>query len=102
MTPPESARRAGPSPARHWTLDPEIAFLNHGSFGACPAPVLEVQAELRARLEREPVHFYTREAPRLLATARERLADFVGVPIELISVGPDRDQTIVTPEVQAA
>ena len=41
--------------AHHWTLDPAITFLNHGSFGACPRPVLEVQQALRDQLEREPV-----------------------------------------------
>jgi len=50
----------------HWTLDPEVTFLNHGSFGACPQAVLAAQQEYRSRLEREPVRFFNREAPGLL------------------------------------
>jgi isopenicillin-N epimerase len=61
-----------------WLLDPEIRFLNHGSFGACPRVVLDLQSELRARLEREPVYFYLRQLERLLDEAREQVARFVG------------------------
>lgn len=63
---------------RHWLLDPEIVFLNHGSFGACPRVVLEAQAELRERLEREPVFFFLHQLEPLLDRARDRVAAFVG------------------------
>lgn len=63
---------------QHWILDPEILFLNHGSFGACPRAVLDVQSELRARLEREPVFFFMRQLEGLLDAAREEVAAFVG------------------------
>ena len=63
---------------RHWTLDPDIAFLNHGSFGAAPRAVLEAQQELRDRLEREPIRFFLRDFQELWDTALRRGADFVG------------------------
>lgn len=68
--------------ARHWTLDPELAFLNHGSFGACPRPVLARQAELRAELERQPVEFFVRRYEGLLDEARAELAEFLGADAE--------------------
>lgn len=65
-------------PARHWLLDPAISFLNHGSFGACPRPVLEAQQRWRDRLEAEPVLFLDRELDGALAEARGVLGAFVG------------------------
>lgn len=63
---------------RHWSLDPAIALLNHGSFGACPTAVLAVQWRLRAEMEADPVRFLARElAPRLEAALAE-LGAFIG------------------------
>ena len=53
-------------------------MLNHGSFGACPRPVLEAQEAFRRMLESEPVRFFVRELPPLLDGARDALARFIG------------------------
>jgi isopenicillin-N epimerase len=81
--------RDGADLSRHWTLDPEITFLNHGSFGACPVPVLDAQRRVRERMEREPVRFLTREAPLLLAEAREVLGQFIGASPEDLAFVPN-------------
>ena len=64
--------------AARWALDPEVVFLNHGSFGACPREVLAHQAALRAEMEAEPVRFLSREIDDRLDAARAALADFLG------------------------
>jgi isopenicillin-N epimerase len=61
-----------------WPLDRSVAFLNHGSYGACPAEVLRYQAALRAEMEAEPVRFLGRELDDRLDAARARLGAFVG------------------------
>lgn len=61
-----------------WMLDPRIVFLNHGSFGSCPRPVIEFQQGLRDRMERQPVQFLVRELEGLLDEARGTLAEFLG------------------------
>ena len=59
-------------------LDPEVVFLNHGSFGACPRPVFERYQAWQRELERQPVEFLARRLDELLAEAREALGAYVG------------------------
>jgi isopenicillin-N epimerase len=69
-------------------LDPEVAYLNHGSFGACPRAVFEEYQRFQRELERGPTNFLTRqlvewfwgsgERPGQLHEAKARLAAFVG------------------------
>jgi isopenicillin-N epimerase len=62
-----------------WLLDSQVTYLNHGSFGACPLPVLEAQQVFRQRLERQPMAFLGRDYEALLDQARAALANFLGV-----------------------
>jgi isopenicillin-N epimerase len=58
-------------------LDPDIAFLNHGSFGACPRPVFEEYQRWQRELERQPVEFLGRRFNELMRQARSALGDFL-------------------------
>src|SRR5690348_13888763 len=72
---------AAPSPTelrREYLLDPEVAFLNHGSFGACPRAVFERYQAWQRELEHEPVDFLARRLPDLLDSARATLATYLG------------------------
>jgi isopenicillin-N epimerase len=72
-------KRPEPSEYRKfWNLAPDTVFLNHGSFGACPRPILDLQSELRARMEAEPVQFLWRRYEELLNPSRDELARFIG------------------------
>lgn len=59
-------------------LDPAVVFLNHGSFGSCPRPVLEYQRRLQDRLESQPIQFLVRDLEPLMDEARTAVANFVG------------------------
>jgi len=62
-------------------------FLNHGSFGACPKPILQLQEKLRHRMEAEPVQFLWRRYEERLEPARAQVANFVGAhPKDLVFV----------------
>ena len=61
-----------------WPLEPTVAHVNHGSYGAVPTPVLEEQQSWRDRMESNPLRFLRREAPAALVAARAEVAAFLG------------------------
>ncbi|WP_374776796.1 aminotransferase class V-fold PLP-dependent enzyme [Streptomyces sp. NBC_01310] len=86
MTEPTRPSEAEP-PAGHpaefpggpalFRLDPRVAHLNHGSFGAVPVPVQEAQAALRDEAHADPDAFFL-AVPDRLAAARARIAAHLG------------------------
>ncbi|MCH7793198.1 MAG: aminotransferase class V-fold PLP-dependent enzyme, partial [Planctomycetes bacterium] len=82
--------RALPEPSplfSRWGLDPRVCFLNHGSYGACPTDVLDVQTEWRRGMESEPVRFFVERLTPALDAARTDLATLVGCePSDLVFV----------------
>ena len=85
--------------ARHLVLReqflirPDITFLNHGSFGACPRPVFQRYQEWQLELERQPVEFIGRRAHELLSDSRAALAGYLGC---------DADEVVYSPNVTTA
>lgn len=78
-----------PDVAAHYLLDPDITFLNHGSFGACPQPVFERYQHWQRELERNPVAFISRQLPDLLRATREQLARYLGATADELTFVPN-------------
>ena len=71
----------------HFLLNPDIVFLNHGSFGATPRPVFAEYQEWQRCLEQQPVQFIVNELWDYLAFAREKLGAFIGAnPSDLVFI----------------
>jgi len=65
-----------------YLLDRNVCFLNHGSFGATPSELLNVQAKLRRTLESEPVDFLNRHIEERINDARRPVADFLNADLD--------------------
>ena len=70
-------------------LDPNVVFLNHGSFGACPKRVFDDYQRWQLELERQPVEFLGRRITTLLAEARAKLAEYVGAATDEVVYFPN-------------
>jgi isopenicillin-N epimerase len=70
------------APRDLFLLDPEVVYLNHGSFGACPRPVFDVYQAWQRELEREPVDLLARRLESELAQVRAALGEYVGAPAD--------------------
>jgi isopenicillin-N epimerase len=58
-------------------LNPDITYLNFGSFGACPKPIFEDYQKWQLELETEPVRFIANNGLRYLKESREALAQYI-------------------------
>jgi isopenicillin-N epimerase len=63
-------------------LDPEITFLNHGSFGACAKPIYNNLLEWQEKLEEEPVKFFENTIFEALEKSRQALGDYINCPAD--------------------
>ena len=70
-------------------LAPELVFLNHGSFGACPREVLDAQRRWQLEMERNPVEFLGRRSAELLFQARQALGRELGARAEELVFVPN-------------
>ena len=57
---------------QEFLLDPDVVFLNHGSFGATPEPVFAEYGRWQRELERQPVEFLGRRARGLAGRGARR------------------------------
>jgi isopenicillin-N epimerase len=74
---------------REYLLRPDVAFLNHGSFGACPLSVFETYQRWQRELASQPVEFLGRRLHGLLADAREQLALYLGTQADNLVFVPN-------------
>lgn len=62
-----------------WMLDPEIAFLNHGCFGARPRTVSTAQQNWRDRIEVTPIELLDRQRKSLIDEAKDAVGAAMGM-----------------------
>ncbi|MBI3751373.1 MAG: aminotransferase class V-fold PLP-dependent enzyme [Chloroflexi bacterium] len=89
-------RVRGFGPDSPWRLDPGIVFLNHGSFGACPEPVIQARQAILEELEGNPMTALERAFEPRLDAARAEVARFIGADPEGTVVVPNATTGVST------
>ncbi|XP_038655092.1 probable L-cysteine desulfhydrase, chloroplastic isoform X3 [Scyliorhinus canicula] len=69
---------------KHFLLEEETTFINHGAFGGTLKDALNVAQEWQVHIERQPLRFYDRELLPHLVFVTKRLAEFVGAVKKLL------------------
>jgi isopenicillin-N epimerase len=69
-----------------FTLDPGVAHLNHGSFGAVPIPVQRAQQRLRDEVEANSMRFFTQGLADRLGHTRRHVAAFLGADPDRVAL----------------
>ena len=58
-------------------LDPDITYLNHGSFGACPKPIFNSLINWQKKLEKNPTKHLGYDIYNHLEESRKSLSDYI-------------------------
>jgi isopenicillin-N epimerase len=87
-TPTAAPSTFGHAMHAHFSLDPSITYLNHGTVGVVPRRVQQAQQAIRDEIERQPARYVVRELadvgeftlrmPPRMRTAAAAVAEFVG------------------------
>lgn len=89
LTAPAALRLTNGAPARQgWTLATDQLHVNHGSFGAVPGDVQNLQALLKRQMEDAPVRWFI-ELPEKISIARQELANRLKVDVESLAMVPN-------------
>ena len=65
-----------------WSLEDDVVYLNHGSFGPSPRCVQEARRQWSQRLESQPMDFFLRQLETHLDAATSQLGEFLGADPE--------------------
>jgi isopenicillin-N epimerase len=84
------------SPDCPWDFEPGLTFLTHGTFGACPRPIVERRAELVRELEANPIRFFTRDYEERFDAARNEVAAFLNADPEGTVIVPNATTGVAT------
>ena len=79
-----------------WSLDSQVAYLNHGSFGAVSKVVAAAQREFQLLEENNPNLFFRTTLPKLYDEARDFVAEWLGTSPELFAFVPNASQGVIT------
>ena len=74
---------------RFFLLEPDVHFLNHGSYGATPRPVFADYQAWQLRVERQPVQFFGRDLVGLMQEARAALAAYLATEADHLVYVPN-------------
>ncbi len=72
--------------ARDWRLRADTVYLNHGSFGLAPQPVLAEQRRWQQRMAEQPMDYFVRQYEPAWLKARATLAQFIGAEPDCVAL----------------
>ncbi|KAH9502210.1 putative L-cysteine desulfhydrase, chloroplastic [Bulinus truncatus] len=67
---------------KEFLLDPEIAFINHGSYGTVPKRILDIQTKYNFEREKHPDFWFRFNCKKYVDQSRQAVADFINADVE--------------------